>query len=172
MINSYHEYIHPEYLDPDLICYICGKPWTEPVLTPCQNTFCRFCIEQWLDENFLKCPSCPQSVLKKHLVPLLDQSILIKLEQIHVRCVLCGQTNLKRGEFVIHLHQTCPRAIVTCSTRDDRCLWIGLREEYETHSNSCSFQSLKLTNNGKRTNESMLHSNYFDMRHCHSCYCY
>ena len=139
-VHNYYRYVHPEYLDFSLICQICRKPWIEPQITPCQNTFCRSCIFEWIEENYSKCPSCPQSLLENQLIPLTDQTTLVKLDQLHVESILCHHVDIERGMFTDHLQQTCPKAVVTCSMKENDCPWIGLREEFECHRTSCSFR--------------------------------
>lgn len=146
-VHKYHEYLHPEYLDSSLICQICRKPWIEPMITPCDNMYCRMCINEWLDENYLKCPACSESVLKKHLTPLTDPAILDKLNQIHVKCILCHQTDIERGIFPNHLYETCPKAAITCSTKENQCPWIGLREQFDHHRDTCLFRTPENKNN-------------------------
>lgn len=159
-VHSYHEYLHPEYLDSSLICQICRKPWIEPMTTPCNNTYCRTCITEWLDENYLKCPACPESVLKKHLIPLTDPSILDKLNQIHVKCILCQQAEIERGTFPNHLYETCPKAAITCSTKENQCPWIGLREEFAQHLDICMFRTSENKQNNVDDEETQGHGHF------------
>ncbi|CAF1056226.1 unnamed protein product [Rotaria sordida] len=132
-IENYYEYINEETIDKLLICKTCNKPFIDPVITPCQQTYCRQCIEESWDNNYVRCSSCNETHLKTHLIPVTDPSILTALDQIQVKCKLCDQSNIERGNIEYHINNICQKAIVTCPANEINCPWIGLREELQTH---------------------------------------
>ncbi|CAF3501150.1 unnamed protein product [Rotaria sp. Silwood1] len=145
-IDNYYEYINEESIDQMLVCQICNKPFTEPVIIPCQQIFCRQCIEQPLDNNYLRCSSCNESHSKEHIIPVTDPSILTSLDQIQVKCKLCGQNNIERGNIQNHINNLCQKAIVTCPAKEINCPWIGLREELQIHLTPSSSELLTSDN--------------------------
>ncbi|UJR14342.1 hypothetical protein I4U23_001338 [Adineta vaga] len=144
--DNYYEYINEESIDNTLICQICFKPLIEPVITSCENRFCRVCIEESLDEHYIRCHLCAKSFLTKQLHPLNDSSILLILDQLKIKCKLCNEMNLERVLFSKHIYQNCAKAIVTCSTNEKNCPWIGLREDLRTHLISCEYRSSAFQN--------------------------
>jgi hypothetical protein len=77
--------------------------------------------------------SCAELYLKKYLILICDPSVLAAFDQIQVKCKLCKQRNIEQGHCQNHMYQTCRIAIVTCSTIENNCYWIGLREELQSH---------------------------------------
>lgn len=69
-------------------------------------------------------------------------------QQIQVKCKLCNEINIEINHFQNHIYQTCPKAIITCPTIDNNCSWIGLREEFPIHLETCAFHSI--TNNSQQ----------------------
>ena len=51
------EFIRKEDLKEDLSCSICTNVFFNPVTHQCGNTFCKACIDQWVQQNPL-CPLC------------------------------------------------------------------------------------------------------------------
>ncbi len=60
-IDTY-EYMDENKIDDELKCTICTQPFQKPVCLSCQHTFCRECIELWLNEHH-SCPTCRRSPL-------------------------------------------------------------------------------------------------------------
>lgn len=143
-IDDYYDYIDLESIDKLLICNKCSKPFSQPVIIPCQHTFCRQCVETSFDNDRLHCSSCNESYLMKHLIPVMDSSILAALDRIPVRCKLCDESNIERVNFQNHINKMCRKAIVSCPCREKSCPWIGLREELRTHLIPCASESLTL----------------------------
>ena len=65
------------------------------------------------------------------------------LDQFRVRCTLCEQTGLQRGNFVDHINKSCPQATVTCQAADIKCPWTGPRVELPNHVAVCVFEPLR-----------------------------
>ncbi len=141
---EFMEYMDEDSIDSNLICSICHKPYKEPVCTPCDHTYGRGCITHWLTESIkYSCPTCvKQPLLIKDLVqargPLRNM-----LDQLRVRCTLCEQTSLQRGNFVDHINKFCPKATVQCQAADIKCPWKGTRDELDSHISTCIFEPLR-----------------------------
>eukprot|EP00667_Euglena_gracilis_P029880 EG_transcript_40342 len=53
----------------ELRCVICMDLFQDPVVTPCNHSFCRPCIEQHL-RNSSSCPLCKMHVIKRGLIAI------------------------------------------------------------------------------------------------------
>ena len=134
-----YEYVDEQSIHPDLICSICCSPFDNPCCTPCDETFCRYCITQWLQKQNTVCPFCRQSL---SIDVLTEPCRLVRnmIDQLHVKCLACGQTDLLKGNFNDHLEKVCPKTIVRCSSSTtSQCSWKGPREQLKQHINGCSF---------------------------------
>ncbi|CAF0740405.1 unnamed protein product [Adineta ricciae] len=140
-MSDYYDYIDENSIDHRLICHACLKPLIQPVITPCKNQFCRCCIEETLDEHYLQCDECEKLHLTNQLRSLENSFTLMALDQLKIKCKLCGKGNLQRAKFSEHIYEHCPRAIVMCSTDMNNCPWIGLREDLQTHLISCEYRT-------------------------------
>jgi hypothetical protein len=123
-MENYYEYLHEETIEKTLICNVCHKPFLQPVTIPNGNIRCYQCVEQTIDKN--------------ELILLTDVSVLDALDKIRVKCALCDEENIERGDFENHMIKQCSKAIVSCPG----CDWIGLREELPIHLDVCSSESL------------------------------
>ncbi|CAF4917966.1 unnamed protein product, partial [Rotaria sp. Silwood1] len=65
------------------------------------------------------------------------------LDQIRVRCTLCAETGLQRGNFVDHINKICPKSVVPCQAADIKCRWKGPRDELQSHISTCVFEPLR-----------------------------
>lgn len=129
MMENYYEYINEESIEKNLLCTKCNKPLIQPVRTSNENLVCRQCA------------------IEKESAPLTDTSILLLLENLQVKCKLCNEINIQRGNFENHMIKFCPKAIITCPASINNCPWIGLRDELSIHLNICSYEPLTTTNN-------------------------
>lgn len=132
-LDEYYEYINLESFNESLICHKCNRPLIEPVQTPCQHIFCRQCLGRSLDDQYFRCSICNESYSNESLTPITDSSILTALDRVLVKCKLCNETNIERVHLENHVYKMCPKAIVTCPSREKECFWIGLREDLHTH---------------------------------------
>jgi hypothetical protein len=141
---DFMEYVDENSIDPNLICSICHKPLKDPVCTPCDHTYGRGCITHWLTTSVnYSCPTCiKQPLLVKDLTPA-SRLLCRILDPIPVRCTLCEETGLQRGNFVDHINKTCSKAPVQCQAADIKCPWKGLRHELESHTSVCVFEPLR-----------------------------
>ncbi|CAF2425710.1 unnamed protein product [Rotaria sp. Silwood2] len=135
-------------IDNYLKCPICTDPFLDPVSTPCEHTFCRQCILTWLELSKTSCPSCRETLSKKDLTSISVIFIHGMLNEIQVKCILCGAINLQRGNFQNHINNLCPKADVSCSTNSDTsCSWIGSRDQLEIHQSECQTYQSQLIRN-------------------------
>jgi hypothetical protein len=65
------------------------------------------------------------------------------LARINVKCLECGQTDLKRGTFHIHIVNECPKSQVKCLSANIQCPWVGSRDKLEDHLKTCVFHSFE-----------------------------
>jgi hypothetical protein len=140
--NQKYEYIDEASIYPDLMCVICSEPFKDPVCTPCDHTFCRHCIRQWIEREDLSCPIC-RKILMTIQLKQANRIIINMLNRIHVKCIACGQRELKRGHFNNHIENECPKSDVKCLSSNINCLWIGKRDELENHLKTCIFYSFQ-----------------------------
>lgn len=138
------EYVDEDSIDPNFMCGVCQKPFIDPVSTPCDHTYCRECITRWLTENTNhSCPTClQQPILIKNLTPT-SRILRNMLDQIRVRCTLCEQTGLQRGQYPDHINKICLKSIVSCRAADIKCPWKGKREDLDNHVSECKFEPLR-----------------------------
>lgn len=135
--NKY-EYENEESIDKNLQCVICNEPFIDPVTTPCHHSFCRQCLYKWLQNYNSTCPSCREKIPRNSPTSITLLSFLCMLDQILVKCKLCGQSNIQRGNFQDHIDRICPKTIASCSSTDMSYLSEGVREEMQTHSSRCT----------------------------------
>jgi hypothetical protein len=138
------KYVDEESIDSNLTCGICTKPFKDPVCTPCDHSYGRACLREWLVQNDKDCcPMCKhQPVSFDGLIPA-SRPLRNMLDSIRVECLLCGETNIQRGSFTDHLGKTCPKAAVSCIAADIRCPWKGIRGEQNDHNSTCIFEPLR-----------------------------
>lgn len=141
---EFMEYIDESEIDMELICSICHKPFKDPVSTPCDHTFGQECISYWLTQSVrYSCPSCvKQPLLVKDLTPV-SRLLRNMLDRLRVRCTLCDQSDMLRGNFLDHIRKACPNAMVPCQAADIKCPWQGSRSELDEHVSTCMFESLR-----------------------------
>ena len=72
-------------VDNNLLCPICNGVFREPVILPCDHSFCEFCLDSCSKE---KCPRCqaPFSEKKKWNQPLLSF-----LQKLFIKCSFTDQ---------------------------------------------------------------------------------
>ncbi|CAF0872445.1 unnamed protein product [Rotaria sordida] len=146
--KSAYEYMNEISIDNYLKCPICTDPFLDPVSTPCKHTFCRRCIVTWLELHKTSCPSCREILSKEDLTSISVIFIHGMLNEILVKCTLCDEINLQRGNFQNHINNLCPKADVSCSINNDTsCSWIGSRDQLEIHQSKCKIYQSKLMSN-------------------------
>ncbi len=138
-----YEYMDEASIDTDLICSICQSPFKDPCCTPCcRALFCRECITQWIVTNSAYCPLCRTSLSTNVLTEPI-RMVQNMLDRLPVKCILCGQTELQRGNFDYHVRKLCPKIAVTCPAADIKCSWAGQRDQLNQHLLDCRFESMR-----------------------------
>jgi hypothetical protein len=136
-----YEYENEESIDNNLKCAICNDPFLVPVATSCHHSFCRQCLDKWFAISGTTCPTCRKTISRLDSHPITLLSFLSMLDQLFVKCKLCEQSKIQRGNFGDHIDKICPKVIVECSATGIDCPWTGLREELQTHLSTCTFES-------------------------------
>lgn len=130
-------------IDNELICSICQSPFKDPCSTPCcRALFCRECITQWIQTHSAYCPLC-RAPLSTNVLTEPIRMVYNMLDRLRVKCILCGQTELQRGNFDDHVKKWCPKVAVTCSAADINCSWTGERCQLSQHLLDCRFESMR-----------------------------
>ena len=139
--DSNYEYINEDSIDPEFICIICGRPFSDPLSTPCDHTFCRKCITGSINAGNIGCPTCRQQpMLQNNLAPA-SRIVRKLLDDLLIKCRLCGETELKRGNFNKHISNECRKVCISCTSTDILCPWKGPRDQLDSHIQTCIFQS-------------------------------
>ena len=142
--NEY-EYIDEESINDRLKCTICTRPFVSPAITKCKDrkhTFCLECIENWLEYD-RSCPICRQRLNNEDLTYITDGPIIDLLDELKIKCELCQQTGLERGNFSDHITKACSRVNISCPSADIKCPWTGPRNQLNQHLNTCVFNQLR-----------------------------
>ncbi|CAF1355014.1 unnamed protein product [Adineta ricciae] len=141
-VHDGYEYVDEASIDPELICSICHQPFQDPQYTPCDDTFCRRCITQWIQTQNTSCPICRKSLSIDNLTQV-NRPLRNMLNRLQVKCTTCGQSGLQRGDLDDHMNKICPKMEILCSSADIRCSWKGQREQLDEHLSTCAFNSLR-----------------------------
>ena len=132
-------------IDEELKCSICTDPYEEPVHLSCQHTFCRRCIQRWLDGQS-SCPTCRQFAKfdknGERYLPISTPIVHNQLNRLLVQCNACQATNIQRGNFPDHENR-CQKKLIPCSAADIQCGWNGTRDQLENHLTQCPFQAIR-----------------------------
>lgn len=134
-----YEYMNENEIDDELKCTICTQPFDQPVSLSCQHTFCKNCIEIWLNEQ-QSCPTCRQD--ENNFTPVNTQIITNQLNRLLVRCNQCDERNIQRGNFREH-EEKCSKKYIHCPAEDIECSWKGLKDELDIHLTQCSFEKIR-----------------------------
>lgn len=143
--NSTFVYMDESSIDDEFKCSICNEPFEQATSTPCDHTFCRPCIEQWLQtaSGCVSCPTCREPIsLQKDLKPA-NRIISNRIDRYLVKCLACGAEGIQRGSFSHHMEKACGKTNVSCSACDIWCPWIGPRNQLNDHLLSCSYERIR-----------------------------
>jgi hypothetical protein len=136
-----YEYVNEDSIDNNLKCGICNDPFVDPVVTPCHHSYCWLCLDRWFQTSKSTCPACRKTISRFNTMPVTLLSFISMLDQLLVECKLCKQSKIQRGNFEDHIEKICPKKIVDCSASDIGCSWTGLREEFQNHLSTCTYES-------------------------------
>ena len=142
-MSDIYEYSYETTIDRELICNICMTPFTDPVCcTSCGETLCRKCIAYLIEMRKDSCPNCRQKIMITRLNNA-SRPLQSMLDQLDVKCTVCGQTNIQRGNFNDHIDRVCPKMVVSCSASDIKCPWRGQRDQLHRHLINCQFEPMR-----------------------------
>ncbi len=136
--SSQYKYMDEESIGPALLCIICRRPFKDPRCTPCNHIFCRECITERIGTNKGPCPAC-HKLISVDSFSQISYTLSNMLGTLRVKCTLCGQTELLRGNFDDHINKACPNARVPCPLAHNNCPWTGQRNELNNHLSTCIF---------------------------------
>ena len=140
--NVEYEYIDEKSIDEDLLCPLCTDPLEDPLSTnQCGHTFCRKCINQTFD-TMSSCPTCRQPLSLDDFHPVNIRPFLNQLNQLLVKCTVCSETNIQRGNFKDHIIK-CINKNVSCPAVDIKCDWTGQRTQLQDHIRTCPLIKVK-----------------------------
>lgn len=131
--KSGYSYVSESSIDRNLLCGLCGKPFEDPRSLACNDVFCYACIHRRNEAGHLSCPSC-RKFLQNTSVNQINRPLQNMLNDLRVKCLDCGQDDLKRGEFDKHLSSKCRKSNTVCSYTQDGDSLSGTREEVLEHS--------------------------------------
>ncbi|CAF1233679.1 unnamed protein product [Rotaria magnacalcarata] len=140
--NVDYDYENEELIDINLKCSICNEAMIDPVVTQCHHSFCRLCLEKWIQTDRLTCPSCRNGITINNSTAVTLLNFISMLDRILVKCKLCQQSNIQRGNFQDHIDKICTRKIIICKANVNGCSWSGPREQFQIHLDICTYLSL------------------------------
>jgi len=161
-------YVSDTSADEEFMCPICLEPFETPMCTPCDHTFCRACIERWLEQNEELCPTCRAPVSFNRLIPA-SRIISNRIDRYLVKCLACDQTGIQRGQFNDHILKVCVKADVPCPRADIKCPWKGPKDGLSTHLSTCIYDQMLplltdlLTSNASLTAENSKNQNKIEL---------
>ncbi|CAF3200847.1 unnamed protein product [Rotaria socialis] len=137
-----YDFMDASSIDEHVICAICAHPFIDPVVTPCDHTFCKTCIKSWFDKKS-ECYLCRKGGLSMKALRPANHCMMNILDKILVRCLACEDENIRRGDFADHLENHCLYHPQKCSASDLKCPWVGLRNQAKSHHSACVFETLR-----------------------------
>jgi hypothetical protein len=134
--NDNYEYMDESAIHEDLLCPLCTDPLDDPLsANQCGHTFCRKCITDTF-RTMSNCPACRHPLTLEDFHPITIRPFLNQLNQLLVKCKVCSQTNIQRGNFKDHITK-CIKANVSCPAADIKCDWTGQRDQMQGHVRIC-----------------------------------
>ncbi|CAF3671934.1 unnamed protein product [Rotaria sp. Silwood1] len=141
-ITRGYDYMKESSVNEHVLCPICSHPFIDPVVTPCDHTFCKACIKHWLDKKS-ECYTCRKGGISSKVLHPASRSVIQMLDKILVRCLACDEEKIPRGEFTSHLENHCVYHPQKCIASDLKCPWVGLRNQIKSHQAVCVFEMLR-----------------------------
>ena len=143
MTTNQFEYVDESSIDDNYKCNICNEPFSLPVTTSCDHTYCQECLDHWFNEGHASCPTCRHQLSTHDIKPVTTRLVLNILDRIPVKCSQCQQSGIQRGNFSDHISKVCPKVSVNCPAFDVRCPWSGPRDQLATHLTTCNYEPLR-----------------------------
>ncbi|CAF1237849.1 unnamed protein product [Adineta ricciae] len=143
-MTTKYEYINESSISPNLICTICGSPFEDPYCCSHGHTFCRECITRWILTEKPSCPLCQERLTINSLIKA-PHALCGILDDLLVKCKICGEIDLHRGNFDEHIQKRCPKTVISCSAADLQCPWTGQRAHFDRHLRGCHYEPMRAT---------------------------
>jgi len=138
--KSVVEYEYVGTISEHLKCPVCGEPFVDPTRGPCGHTFCKLCIEGWLQRS----PSCPSDRKPMKIDQLQKDFIAANLvDELQVVCPFDCKFTCQRQQMTKHLLIDCQEAAITCVHQGFGCKFGGKRKDLSKHLQQCSFEQIK-----------------------------
>ncbi|UJR29398.1 hypothetical protein I4U23_010610 [Adineta vaga] len=137
-----YKYMNEADISKELICSICQSPFQNPCCTPCGDTFCNTCITDWIQASNNSCPLC-RCIISINTLTQVPRALRNILDQLPVKCIACGQTEIQRVNIDEHIQKSCPKKIVVCLAADITCPWIGPQDQLNIHLLNCRFEPVR-----------------------------
>ena len=134
--------------DEDLICAICHDVLESPICCPCGHSFCRSCLDSWL-ETGENCPTCRQE-LSDNVHPNGTLERLLLKSTVSCKNALKDQASARRrlndgkahtdvecewtgklDDWQKHAMEECPLQEIDCSV--EACDWRCARKDMREH---------------------------------------
>jgi hypothetical protein len=150
--NNTYSYMDESTIHPLLKCKLCMKPFNDPVTNKNGDRFCRACATQFLvQRSVVKIETIAhasdnnnqQLAALQTLTPVTERLVLDMLDSLLVRCKLCDETNIYRGQLEEHEKNACAQGSVLCTAADISCSWVGIREALNKHTATCRYEPLR-----------------------------
>ncbi len=122
-----YSYMDEKTISPLLLCCICWKPFVDPVTAEDNRRGCRACLSQ----------------NSSTLISIQEWIVLEMLNGLLVKCLKCGEINIRRGALKEHEQKACKQAVVPCRAADIKCPWKKAREQLDKHMETCVFEPLR-----------------------------
>lgn len=158
-VENQFEYEGEGLISKHLKCLLCSKPFINPVSIQCsneQNTYCRRCIEKWIDENHA-CPTCGRRLNRRSLNPI-EKSIVTNIpDDFPMKCSKCNQTYLRSSFLSDHQDNMYESndAVTTCHSNDNHQSSKDRNNQEESIVQILRRENHELKNHLKRTEEIM-----------------
>jgi hypothetical protein len=125
-------------------CVVCSEIVHDPyrVHCPCARSFCRACVEPWLNVNG-RCPACNMEVETRALIPCCREWGEV-LDSVPRPCPNDSKCRFKRGgyaEATEHAEKDCAFRLETCP--NEACGQIVLHKNKKEHLRLCRLKKCK-----------------------------
>lgn len=134
------------FVDPDLICKLCGKVLEDPLSTPCGHVFCAACALQWLSK-VNSCPVLCQKITTKELNHVLPLKNLISKLDIKCDHHKRGCNRVMKLQHLSEHAEVCDFSPVRC--RSEGCDAVLNLKDVDSHMRErCEHRAVEVCKNG------------------------
>ncbi|EDO41995.1 predicted protein [Nematostella vectensis] len=127
-----------------LLCCICRDVLEEPLMAPCEHSYCSACVLGWLT-HYNTCPEDRQSLWPSDLKPIF-RYMKNDLDSLKIHCDHQSKgckSVVRLGSLARHLKEECDFVAVACPNTG--CNESLNRCDLDTHLIICDFQTAKCT---------------------------